>query len=416
MKTNQALFKNKNFIYFFFASLIGVVGEGIYGLAAIVLVLDSTDSIVEIAKMLILTLVPSVLLAPFVGVLIDKFDKRKIALACNSLRFIAIGIIPLSVYIGNFQVIVFYVSIFISYIIWFILEPAKESILKEILSPEHYGQGISLVQGAWQIGLLSSAMIAGVVMEYFGNGETIFISCLTYLIAGFLFSAIKRNKHVHSITFKSSKKNQYVEEMRDGWKYICNDTKTLYCVLTTSMVLPFIYAINTLIAPFNYNELNGDSLTLGFIDSGAGIGSLISAIICIWLGRKQNYSLIITISLILLGISTFLFSITKDIYLAFLMYLSIGIFIGNTKVLSRLVLYKRVSDPFIGRVMTAVTFLSLIFSIIISLVVAFVAERSIFTAYLVISGFLLLPLTFIRLGLQTDHSMMKNLHKEPFKL
>ena len=171
--------------------------------------------------------------------------------------------------------------------------------------------------------------------------------------------------------------------------------------------LTFFYAINTLIAPFNYNILHGDSLTLGFIDSGAGIGSLLSAIICLWLVRKQNYSLVITNSLVLLGISTFLFCLTKDIYLAFLMYLSIGIFIGNTKVLSRLVVYKQVSERFIGRVMTAVTFLSLIFSIIMSLVVAFAAERSIFAAYLVISGFLLLPLTFIRLGLQMDDSMKK---------
>ncbi|MFJ5714637.1 hypothetical protein [Neobacillus sp. NPDC093127] len=90
------------------------------------------------------------------------------------------------------------------------------------------------------------------------------------------------------------------------------------------------------------------------------------------------------------------------------MYLSIGIFIGNIKVLSRLVVYKQVSERFIGRVMTAVTFLSLIFSIIMSLVVAFAAERSIFAAYLVICGFLLLPLTFIRLGLQMDDSMMKS--------
>ena len=209
MKRNQALYKNKNFIYFFFAALIGVVGEGIFGLTAIVLVLENTDSIVEIAKMQILTLVPSVLLAPFIGVLIDKYDKKKIALACNGLRFITIGIIPLSMYFGHFQVPVFYVSIFISYIIWFILEPAKESILKEILSPEHYGQGISLVQGAWQIGLLSSALIAGVVMKYFGNGETIFVSCLTYLIAGFLFSAMRLKKRVHSNPTKSIKLNQY---------------------------------------------------------------------------------------------------------------------------------------------------------------------------------------------------------------
>lgn len=92
------------------------------------------------------------------------------------------------------------------------------------------------------------------------------------------------------------------------------------------------------------------------------------------------------------------------------MYLLIGIFIGNTKIFSRLLIYKMVSEQFIGRVMSTITFLSLIFSTVISVTVALVAEQSIIFAYLIICVFMLLQLAFIRLGLQEDVEKERKLH------
>lgn len=80
MKSNLSLFKNKSLLFFFFAALFGVLGEGIYGLTVIVMFLEKTESVIEIGKMLVLTLLPSVFLAPFLGVFIDRFNKNKLAL------------------------------------------------------------------------------------------------------------------------------------------------------------------------------------------------------------------------------------------------------------------------------------------------------------------------------------------------
>jgi MFS transporter, DHA3 family, macrolide efflux protein len=398
MKNQSTLFTNKNFIFFFLAALIGVFGEGIYGLTAIVLVLEKTESIVEISKMLVLTLLPSVLLAPFVGVLIDTFDKVKMALICNILRFVTIGMIPASFYLGFFHPFIFYFSVFLSYIIWYVLEPVKESILKEILAPEQYRQGISMVQGAWQVGLLSSAIIAGILMDQFGNIQSILVSGFTYLLAGALFISIKikvytTKAETHSINFK-----KYMQEMSEGWQYLFQNKRAFHFVLTTSMFLPFIYGINTLIVPFNYRVLLGDSVSLGIIDSGAGVGSLLSAVICTLLVRKQRLMKTILISIILTGISTILFSFTNSIFLSFSMYLAIGIFIGNVKVLSRILVFEYVEQRFIGRVMTAVTFLSLTLSIVMSVLIAFVAETNITLAYAIIGIFMAIPFIFTFIG------------------
>ncbi|PLS17355.1 MFS transporter [Bacillus sp. M6-12] len=407
MNKNLALFGNKNFIYFFFAALLGVMGEGIYGLTAIVLVLENTDSIVEIGKMLVLTLLPSVVLTPFLGVYIDKFNKVKIAVTCNILRFLSIAIIPGSFYLGFFHVSIFYISIFLSYLFWFVLEPVKESILKEVLNREQYKQGISLVQGAWQLGLFSSALIAGLLIDELSTNVAILVSSSVYIVAAFFFITINERSIEEKRHTKSSF-IQYRADLMEGWIYIYENKKVMYFALTTSMVLPFFYAINTLIAPFNYQVLNGDGISLGIIDSGAGIGSLISAVICTVITKSKNVLRLILASIFLTAFSTFLFSQTVSTVVAFVMYLMIGLFIGNVKVLTRLLVFENVEERFIGRVMTSITFVSLALSIFMSVFIAFIAEQNLNYGYLFISSALLIPLVFSLMGAKAEANQLEN--------
>jgi MFS transporter, DHA3 family, macrolide efflux protein len=392
VKNNLSLFKNKSFLFFFFAALFGVLGEGIYGLTVIVMVLEKTESVVEIGKLLVLTLLPSVILAPLLGVLIDRYNKIKLAFLCNLLRFVAIVIIPASVAFGFFYVSIFYVSILLSYVIWFVIEPLKESILKGILSPEEYKQGISLVQGAWQLGLLASAIIAGVLMDRLGTNEAIITASLVYILAGFLFVGIntKGDKAASEIEGKPTLK-QYRSELVQGWNYIFQNKKVLYFALATSMVLPFFYSINTLIAPFNYQTLKGDGISLGIIDSGAGFGSLISAILCTLWVRNHAISRMVLVTISLTALSTVLFSLTTSVPFAFIMYLIMGMFIGMVKVLTRLLLFEQVEEKLIGRVMTSVSFVSLTVSIMMSLLIAFIGEVCLTYGYFAISMGLIIP-------------------------
>lgn len=400
-KNYFSLFSEKNFRYFFAASLIGVLGEGIFGLSSIVLVLSKTDSAFEVGKMFVLTLFPSVILAPFIGVLIDRKDKRKVAMLCNLVRLLAIFIIPVSFYAGFFSISVFSISIFFSYIAWYILEPTKESILKYILDKHHYRQGIALVQGAWQVGLLASAVIAGLVIDWVGVEYSILLAGMTYLPAAIFFLLIELpNQHKGEQETSRLSYKKYTADFVAGWSYFIQNRKAKFFVLTTSITLPYFYGINALIAPFNQYILNGNGTTLGIIDSGAGIGSLLSAMLCAFLAARINSQKYLITSILLLGVSTVLFSLTHSVIIAFFTYIMIGFFIGNVKVLSRILVFEFVEEKFIGRVMTTVSMLSLTQAIIMSLFVSYLAERSILLSYLTVSLLLILPLSYTFIGMK----------------
>lgn len=414
---NFLIFKNKIFRYFFAASLIGVLGEGIFGLTSIVIIMKETNSVMAIGYLLVLTMLPSVFLAPFGGVIIDRMNKSSIAIICNILRFVSIVVLPILIYFGSFSTEVLYISIFFSYIFWYILVPNTESMLKEALDEDQYVQGVSFTQAAWQVGLLSSAVIAGILMEYVGTTETLLIASLTYLIGALLFVKISKVYKIvkdHNVINKFSLKG-YMKDIRQGWNYLYQNKTVFYFSLAACIVGPFFSAINILIAPFNYRILSGNEFTLGIIDSAAGIGSLISAGFCLILSRKKEVPFYLVISLIFLGTSTLLFSFSNHYFIAFLLYMLLGVFIGNVKVLSKSLVYKYVEQSYVGRTMSTISMLSLSLAIMTSLVVGYLGEKDIRLAYYLIAFSLLCPIILTILGYRSIGSGSLDMSRDQLK-
>lgn len=389
------LFKNENFKLYFFAALIGVFGEGIFGLTSIVLVLKETGSILEIGNMMAITLVPSIVLAPLTGVLLDRFNRLKIVIACNLTRVIVIGLFPVSYFFHFFSLPLFSFCIFISYIAWYVLEPAKESVLKAMLEEDQYVQGISIVQGAWQVGLLTSAIFAGALMKWVGTPVTLFITAFIFLISGILYYQILRiwpNSRIIKYEEMNVSFKYYLQDISSGVRYLLQNQRVLAFSLITSMILPFFYAINILIAPFSFEQLSGTELTMGIIDSAAGIGSLISAIFCMSLVLKKNLSIYIIFSILLGCGSLLFFSHSNNLFTAFVFYGLVGFFVGNVKVMTRTQIYMQVEDAFIGRTMTTISMISLLLSLGASYLFAFLGEHNLIEAYGVITLFMIIPL------------------------
>lgn len=397
------LFRNPIFRYFFLASMIGLFGEGIFALTGLVILSKDSGSVMNIGYMFLITMLPSVFLAPFGGVWIDKYNKATIAILMNVARFVTILGVAVLAFLDILSIEFLYLSIFFSYIAWYLLVPATESMLKEVLDEDEYIQGVSFIQAAWQVGLFSSALLAGTLLKYAGTTVTLLVAALTYAIGALLFwriSEVYRKPVAEEATLEGGGVKEYMGDIRQGFRYLLHNKKIFWFSLAACLVAPFFTAINILIAPFNYQVLNGNEMTLGAIDSAAGIGSLISVAFCVYIAKSRGISMYLIFSIILLSASTWLFSLTEGFWTAFAMYLLIGLFIGNMKVLSKSLIYQHVEPSFVGRTMTSISMLSLSLAIVSSLVVGYLGERSLTLSYLVVALTLVIGILFVLLGVR----------------
>lgn len=371
-------------------------GEGIFNIAIIAIVSKYSGSVMALSYMFILTMLPSVFLGPITGYIIDKFNKAYILMICSLMRFLFIIAVPILSYFGMNSIWIIYASILLSYIIWYMISPTTESLIKEILNEDEYVQGTSFTQAAWQTGLLISAVLAGTLLKFLGDNHTLMITSIVYILSAIIYLKILRLKNKKSSHEKEKAPSQHLfKDIKEGWIYFKSDKKLMLIALSACSAIPFFTSINIMIGPFNYKVVNGDDFSLGLIDSAAGIGSFLSVGFCLWISEKKKSLTYLILSFVFLTISIILFSQSSSIIMAFLLYIAVGLFIGNVKVLSKSLIYTIVHHQFVGRIMSLISMLSLSIGIILSLFIGFLGGISIKLTYLFIGLLMFIPAVFL---------------------
>lgn len=393
------MFQSGNFKMFFFATVMTTIGEGIFGLTSLVMVSQNSNLIFSISLFFVLTALPSIFLAPLQGVLIDRFDKTKLCLFSNLVRGLVVSIVAFTVWADLFSMPIFYCCVLLYYIQWYFLVPTIESMIKDVVSESEAVSGMALIQAALQVGVLGSAVLAGVMMDYIGSYQTLALAAVIDVVSGFIFTtiilnsnpSIHRNDQVRLNLYENTK--VYLNDIHDGWMYIMKDYRLVLLVIIAASAHPFYQAINTLVAPFNFSILKGTSSSLGLIETGAGVGSLAASAICVIRFGQTTIQKIMLISQICLVFSVLIFSWSNTIITATFMYVLIGVFSSNMKILSKSFILEIIHQKYSGRVMSTISLIGLSIGVMVSLIIGGVADHDLLIAYGYTAIFVFFPIT-----------------------
>ena len=155
------IFQNRNFTLMWTGQLISTMGSALTSLAASIMVFRLTNSAMSVGLMLMATAAPSLLVGLFAGVLVDRFDRKKIMIATSLIRAVLVVLIPVLV---PYNVIWLYVIVMLSSAVGQFFDPAHESVLPEVASEEELAAANSLMAissfGSTAIGFAASGLIA----------------------------------------------------------------------------------------------------------------------------------------------------------------------------------------------------------------------------------------------------------------
>lgn len=104
-------------------------GQRLTSIAGIVLVYQLTGSALSVGLMLIVTALPSMLVGLIAGVVVDRYDRRRIMIAADLARALLVGLIPLLV---PFSIVWLYVLVLLASTVAQFFDPAHESVLPAI--------------------------------------------------------------------------------------------------------------------------------------------------------------------------------------------------------------------------------------------------------------------------------------------
>src|SRR5512142_520908 len=156
-----SVFRNRNFSLMWWGQLVSTMGSALTSLAASIYVYRATGSALSVGLMLMATAAPSLLVGLFAGVFVDRYDRKRIMIACDLTRALLVFLIP---FLVPHSIVWLYVMVVLTSAVGQFFDPAYESVLPEVATEEELAAANSLMAissfGSTAIGFAASGLIA----------------------------------------------------------------------------------------------------------------------------------------------------------------------------------------------------------------------------------------------------------------
>lgn len=308
--------ENKNIILFYLANLISVFGTSIYTFSISLYVLKITGSSFSFSTTLVLSILPTIFLNPIVGVIVDKFDKKKLVILANFFNGVFLLFIYLVSKISGLSLGIIYMSTFVINSINILFDVSIDSSIPNIASKKKI---VNINSGNRIIDSISSILgpvIGGIAFVAFNMEVFILINSISFFISYILDLQIDFDLYKNSCKDRKieveipNREINYLMEIKEGFKYLIKERGIVDFIIIFIIVNFFISFSVSIPLPIVLNNiLMISEKYYGFIQSGIPIGMILGAIFIRRIIKKVNLDSLFPIVGAILSVNIILLSI-----------------------------------------------------------------------------------------------------------
>jgi MFS family permease len=182
---------NPDFSRLWMAQVVSLLGDWFNTIALSALVAEYTGgSGIAISGLLIARFLPPMIVSPFAGVLVDRFNRKRLLILSDLLRA---GIVLLLLFAnGRDQLWLIYLITIFQFSLSAVFEPGRSAIMPSLLqTPDDLVRANTLSNVTWSAMLAVGSIIGGGVAAAFGTQVALIVDSITFGISALLISTIK---------------------------------------------------------------------------------------------------------------------------------------------------------------------------------------------------------------------------------
>ncbi len=343
--------RHRNFRLFFAGQSISLIGTWMTRIATSWLVYRLTKSALLLGTVSFAGQIPTFLLAPLAGVLVDRLDRRKVLVWTQSLAMVqslALAWLTLSHRITIAEVLA--LSAMQGIINAFDM-PGRQSFMVEMVEDRaDLSNAIAINSSMVNAARLIGPSLAGMLIAVTNEGWCFLIDGISYIavIASLLMMRLPRAKVHHVAT-------TMIAQMREGWAYVSGFTPVRTILMLFALLSLMGWPFMVLMPIFAAQVLHGGPHTLGFLMGAVGVGSLVSALSLVIRRSVRGLTKMIPIAAAAFGIGLICFGLSRVLWLSLLMMFVTGFGMMQGMVASNTILQTLVDEKMRGRVMSYYT-------------------------------------------------------------
>lgn len=380
------LMKNKNFLFLWLGQAVSSLGDWVIVVAMISLVYKLSRSSLAVGTLMAFKMFPALLFGSIAGVIVDRFDRRRLMIACDVIRGLLILILPAMR------------NIFGVYAIAFLLEtcailfiPAKDASIPNIVSESDILTANSISHTTnYLTMIIGSAFGATIILlvervwnhlPFFarltGPSAAFYIDSVTFLLSALAISFI-RLPRPDLIKAEKIDLSKIKEDLFGGFSLMGKNGVVKYMLISLGVAILGGGSIYSLGVVYSTEVLKIGEAGFGYMIAALGVGLVIGGLTAGFVARFLPKDRIFSFSILAFGVSMIAFSSTSNSRLAILFIIIAGVNLAILNITAYTIIHENVENEIRGRVFSVLESMIRVFllaSLTISGIVADIANR-----------------------------------------
>ncbi|HXK38670.1 MAG TPA: MFS transporter [Candidatus Paceibacterota bacterium] len=326
-----ASLKIRNYRLYFIGQAISQSGTWMQIVALGWLVLELTGSGSQLGLVVASQFWPILMLGPWGGVIVDRFNKRAILFWTNAVFFALATGISILVFTDTIQLWMLYAFSFSYGMVRVLDNPARQTFVSEMVNEGYLKNAVSLNATVNHLMRAVGPSIAGVLIAGIGIAFCFLINGLSYLaVIAMLYLMRKGELHTKSPVLKKA------GQLAEGFRYVLATPIIKKTLIMMAIIGTFAYEFQVSLPLLAQQTFMGDAASYAALLAAMGIGSALGGLYSAGRHKIAHHHLVIFA--MLFGGSMVLTSIMPTLHLAVLGMFFVGIFsinvisLGNTTV------------------------------------------------------------------------------------
>lgn len=378
----REMWQHRGMRLIFTANLISMIGSGMNSAAVIWYILQATHSEVSLGTLIALQTLPSLILLPFTGVLIDREDRRHLMMWLDSARGLIIFGVALLVLTHRAQLWQIYLMNILVAIGFWMFFPTVNALIQELTPDDKMLDSNSLLLAALQGGWLMAGALVGFMYNHIGLGGVLLIDCASYAVSLLCVSQVRKGRVTVSrpaasvgVQPASGSVARYLHELGEGYSYVRENRRVLLIGIAWALFVAAMMTQGVLSAPLSERILHGGAVGYGWLNAGWAVGAFVSVFYASKFVRRHGANRVVTITMSVIAASLFVLPVSHWLAIAVTIYFLMGSSRGMGGIALSSEMMQLTPRHFMGRVQNAFSFLASALQICTALLVGEAAHR-----------------------------------------
>ncbi|MGV9213746.1 MFS transporter [Micromonospora sp. RB23] len=281
------LWRDRAFGTYWIAQSLSAAGDAFAYLAVPLLVLGATGSVAQMGLLTAVAGAASVAAGVFGGMLVDRYDRRRLMIVADLVRLVLYGLVPI-VWLAGPQVWLLFVVLPICEAAGMLFQVAAVTAVRNLVDADRITEANGRLQATFAATAVLGPLLAGVVSARLGPAVAIAVNAASFALSAAGLRMI-RLRRPHPVDAAPVHRGRPLAEFLAGARFLWRQPVLRALTVLLSVFVFLTYGFTDVLIYHVTHDLGGSAGTVGTVLGLAALGTVAGALLVAPLRRRRGF-------------------------------------------------------------------------------------------------------------------------------